>query len=63
MANGDKVSSTRCMQGLLSDVLGELFVNDCHAITLDGFDLILGMQWLHTLGHIQWDFEHSIMSF
>lgn len=51
------------MQGLLLDVLGELFVIDCHATPLDGFDLVLGVQWLRTLGPILWDFEHLTMSF
>ena len=28
--------------GLLLDVLGKLFVNDCHAIPLDDFEMVLG---------------------
>lgn len=41
----------------------ELFHVDCYALQLEGFDVVLGVQWLRTLGPIVWDFDHLTMSF
>lgn len=41
----------------------EEFTLDCYAIPLDGFDVILGIQWLGTLGPITWNFSNMTMSF
>ena len=41
----------------------EDFTLDCYAIPLDGFDVILGVQWLGTLGPITWDFSNIMMTF
>ncbi|KAI9161195.1 hypothetical protein LWI28_015354 [Acer negundo] len=32
-------------------------------ITFKGYDVMLGTQWLQTLGTIQWDFEKLLMTF
>jgi hypothetical protein len=42
---------------------GEVFQDDFYALSLDGFDIILGTQWLHTLGPILWDFHTLTMAF
>jgi hypothetical protein len=31
-------------------------------IPLDGYEMVLGVHWIHTLGPILWDFVHSCMS-
>jgi hypothetical protein len=41
----------------------EAFSIDCFALDLGGFDLVLGVQWLRTLGPIVWDFDALAMSF
>lgn len=33
----------------------EVFHVDCYSLPLNGFDLVLGVQWLETLGPIVWD--------
>ena len=63
VANGDRVMSPGMAQGIALHILGEQFKIDCHAIMLDGFDIILGVHWLRTLGPILWDFELLTMSF
>jgi hypothetical protein len=63
VANGDRVVSPGMSQGVALDIFGEQFKIDCHAILLDGFDIILGVQWLRTLGPILWDFKSLTMSF
>jgi hypothetical protein len=37
-------------------IQGEEFVMDCYTLPLEGFDAILGVQWLKSLGPIVWDF-------
>jgi hypothetical protein len=34
-----------------------------YVLSLDGFDVTLGVQWLRTLGPILWDFEKLTMAF
>lgn len=41
----------------------ECFNIDCYALPLEGFDLVLGVQWLRALGSIVWDFDLLTMSF
>lgn len=39
------------------------FVSDLYVITLGGCDVVLGVQWLKTLGPILWDFDKLYMQF
>lgn len=39
------------------------FIIDLYAIPLGGCDIVLGIQWLRTLGHILWDFDKLYMQF
>ena len=41
----------------------EEFTISCYGISLGGFDLILGVEFLRTLGPILWDFEDLCMAF
>jgi hypothetical protein len=38
------------------------FVIDLFVIPLEGYDMVLGVQWLRTLKPILWDFAHARMS-
>lgn len=52
-------------QGVARDValsIGTEFIS-CFGITLGEFDLILGVEFLRTLGPILWDFEDLCMAF
>ena len=39
------------------------FNMNLYSLPLEGFDIILGVQWLRTLGPILWDFDSLCMSF
>lgn len=41
----------------------EDFIINCFGIPLGGFDVVLDVQWLQTLGPICWDFDKLSMSF
>jgi hypothetical protein len=36
---------------------------DCYTLPPEGFDVILGVQWLKSLGPIVWDFAALTMAF
>jgi hypothetical protein len=41
----------------------EHFIIDLYVLPLDDFNIVLGVQWLHTLGPIVWYFGALAMSF
>ena len=45
------------------EVQVQAFIVDLYAIPLDGFDIVLGYQWLNKLDQIMWEFEHDEMIF
>ena len=63
VANGTIIKT----HGLCSDVLvviqGQKFYVQLHVLSLGGCDLVLGTQWLSTLGVISWDSKLLTMSF
>ena len=63
MANGDTIKT----QGLCKDVpvylQGHIFMVQLHVLPLGGCDLVLGTQWLSTMGVINWDFKHLSLLF
>jgi len=63
VANGDRLHSPGVC--LTTDVfINDLrFSIDCFTLDLGGFDLVLGVHWLPTLGPIVWDFAALAMSF
>jgi hypothetical protein len=63
VANGEKVQSYRVCKATSLDVHGEQFSIDCYALPLEGFDVILGVHWLKSLGPIVWDFAALSMAF
>ena len=63
VANGDTIKT----QGLCKDVpvylQGHIFMVQLHVLPLGGCDLVLGTQWLSTMGVINWDFKHLSIIF
>jgi hypothetical protein len=41
----------------------EHFSTNLYMLPLDSFNIVLGVQWLCTLGTIMWDFGTLMMSF
>ena len=41
----------------------EPFIIDCYSIKLGGYDFVLGVNWLSSLGPIIWDFNNLTMKF
>jgi len=56
VANGDRVPTS----GVCA---GEPFSVDLYTIPLVGYDLILGCEWLRTLGPVVWDLDKLSMTF
>jgi hypothetical protein len=63
VANGDRINIMGVCRELAVTIEGNTFIMDCYAIPLEGFDIILGVQWLSTLGPAIWDFAKLTMSF
>ena len=63
VVNGDRVRSSCVCLATLVTIGGKAFSIDCFALDLGSFDLVLGVQWLLTLGPIIWDFGALAMSF
>ena len=61
MVSAEKlVSLGRCSQVLLK-LQKVPFATDFFILPLQGYDVVLGTQWLRMLGPIQWDFEKLLM--
>ena len=56
-------SSDSVFCNLHIDIGGEAFTVDCFALDLGGYDMILGVQWLGTLGPILLDFHRQTLYF
>jgi hypothetical protein len=56
VANDDRLMSPGCCQGLRINIDGEAFNVNCYVLALASFDIVLGIQWLESLGLILWDF-------
>ena len=50
-------------KGLLGKLKGENFVSDAMLLPLGGRDMVLGMQWLSTLGDIKCNLKELRMEF
>nr|GLL22190.1 uncharacterized protein LOC109155092 [Ipomoea trifida] len=61
VANGDSLSSTCLCEQVLVSKGSDSFLVNLFQIPLVGFDLVLGIQWLSTLGPIWWDFNSLTM--
>jgi len=63
VANANRVHIPRVCLATGVTIGDEAFSIDCFALDLVGFDLVLGVQWLRTLGSIVWDLGALAMSF
>ena len=63
VANGDTVKTQAACLALHWEVQGFHQVTDFLVLPLQGCDLVLGIQWLKTLGPIMWNFETLTMQF
>ncbi|XP_062153129.1 uncharacterized protein LOC133861362 [Alnus glutinosa] len=63
MANREKISCTGLCTLVLIWLQGEPFLVDFFILTMDVCEVVLGTQWLRTLGPIWWDFTILLMRF
>jgi hypothetical protein len=63
VANGDRVTSKGVCPKQLVSIDDEEFDLNCYILPLAGFDVILGVQWLRSLGPILWNFRALSMEF
>lgn len=63
VANGDRVPCPGVYRGTPFSINGEEFTGDFFALPLAGYDVVLGTQWLASLGSILRDFSTLTMSF
>ena len=56
VANGDRVASSGSCPGIPVKINDYGFTFGGYTLPLNGFDIVLGIQWLRTLGPILWDF-------
>jgi hypothetical protein len=63
VANGDRVPTSGVCHGVTMNIEDEQFSTDLYIIPLEGYDLILGCEWLCTLGPVVWDLAKLSMTF
>lgn len=63
VANGEIANNTGICNAVTVSIDNHEFTADCFVIPLTRFDMVLGIIWLQTLGHIIWDFVSLTMSF
>jgi hypothetical protein len=62
VANGDRVASAGICRDVHIVIDKDEFILDFFIIPLAGYEMVLGVQWLRTLGPILWDFGRAQMS-
>ncbi|KAG6490402.1 hypothetical protein ZIOFF_051698 [Zingiber officinale] len=63
VANGERVPSLGLCKSVPLQVGKDTFSIDLYMLPLEGFDMILGVKWLRTLGPIIWGFRSLKMKF
>ena len=63
VADGNHIACQHQCKGFTWSVQDKLFKADVMLIQLGSCDMVLGIQWLRTLGEISWDFQNMIMKF
>lgn len=63
MANGERISCAGVIRQAAVAIHGDTFHADLFVMPLAGFDMVLGTQWLATLGPVLWDFSAGTMTF
>jgi hypothetical protein len=63
VANGDTIQSEGQCSDVSLKVQGVILTTEFYILSLGGCDMVLGVQWLQTLGPIIWDFLQLTMRF
>jgi hypothetical protein len=63
VANGDTLSSSGRCPSVTIRVQGTSITSEFFLLSLEGCDVVLGVEWLRTLGPILWDFTAMSMHF
>ena len=63
VANGERVTCPGVIRQAPLTITADTFRVDLFVMPLAGYDLVLGTQWLATLGPVLWDFSARKMSF
>ncbi|XP_042027248.1 uncharacterized protein LOC121774436 [Salvia splendens] len=63
VADGNRLECKSMCKGMRWWLRGTPFVTDVILLPLGNCDMVLGIQWLETLGVIQWDFKNLTMDF
>jgi hypothetical protein len=63
VANGETIPCPGCCVAVAFNLQGYVFQANLHLLTLGGCDMVLGVDWLSTLGPILWDFIKLTMKF
>ena len=63
VANGSSLACVAVCKGLSWTLQGSKFITDVLILPLGNCDMVLGIQWLETLGEIKLDFKQLRMEF
>jgi hypothetical protein len=63
VANSERVTCPGVIRRAPVIIKGDTFVIDLFVMLLAGYDLVLGTQWMVTLGRVVWDFVDLTVSF
>jgi len=63
VANGEKVACPGVLRQAAISIEGMTFDVDLYVMPLAGYDMVLGTQWMATLGRIAWDVATHTLSF
>ncbi|GKC88258.1 putative mitochondrial protein [Tanacetum coccineum] len=63
VAGGSKLISQYMVKDFQWKLQGVVFETDVMLLPLGGCEIVLGVQWLSTLGTIQWNFKDLVMKF
>lgn len=63
VANGDLISSSGKYNALTLRVQGTVIITAFYLLPLGGCDVVLGIDWLRTLGPVLWDFTKLTLQY
>ncbi|GJS31027.1 transposon ty3-I gag-pol polyprotein [Tanacetum coccineum] len=63
VARGNKMLSQYKVYGFQWSIQGYQFETNVMLLPLGGYEMVLGIQWLSTLGNIEWNFHELVMKF
>jgi hypothetical protein len=63
VANGDRVTSPGCYRDLSVSIGNEQFIINCYGLSIGSYNMVLGVQWLESLGPVLWDFASRTIAF